>query len=116
MNRFKKKKQEELQAAVEQARGHDHHEGDYLSGAFVDQSPTSTSSSKRAAEPPPLQATSKKAKAVNAAEKLQEGMNTPLSQVLTFFPFPPILALRLMHRSIPFPYPYRTMSACGCSS
>jgi len=121
MNRFKKKKQEQLQTADEQARGplpasHDHHEEDYLSGAFVDQPPTSTSSSKRAAEPPPLQATSKKAKAANAAEKLQEGMNTPLSQVLTFFPFPPILALRFMHRFIPFPYPYRTMSACGCSS
>ena len=102
MNRFKKKKQEQLQTADEQARGplpasHDHHEEDYLSGG--------TSRRKRVGESPPLQATSKKAKAANAAEKLQEGMKTPVSQELTFFPFPPILALRLMHRFIPFPNP-----------
>lgn len=89
MNRFKKKKkQEQLKAAEEQSRrslppaGHHDEEGqDYLSGAFVDEPPISTSGSKRTAEPPPPQTVSKKAKAENAAEKLQEGMNTPLSQV-----------------------------------
>jgi hypothetical protein len=88
MNRFKEqRKREQLEATEKQSRslpptGY-HHDEDYLSGMFVDQQPTNSIGSKRAVKPPPSRATSKKARAANAEEKLQEGMNTPLPQVMT---------------------------------
>lgn len=124
MNRFKKKKQQQLEAEAQTkalAPSNPDHE-DYLSGDFDGQPPTtSTTTSKRAAELPP-EAMSKKAKAANAAEKLQEGMNTPLPQVPftlqrlpVILPTPPPFISSCL---VPFasPYPHRTMSAYGCSS
>lgn len=85
MNRFKEtRKQDQLEVAEKQSRsllpnGY-HDDEDYLSGTFVDQQPTTNIGSKRAVQPRPSKATSKKSKAANAEEKLQEGMNTPLPQ------------------------------------